>query len=148
MLFPSTKDYRAAVRQSAAQREFRRRETRFTPRGKRTASSRLRYNGGLFDPEGYMAMDALYVFSLDSKRNLSPEYLLSLMNSRLLTFIYRYFAQEEGRALAQVKAENLYPVPIRRIDFTTSETSRASFLANSKQLHQRSASDGKPDGLL
>jgi hypothetical protein len=100
------------------------------------------------DGEGYMAMDALYVFSLDSKRNLLPGYLLSLMNSRLLTFIYRYFAQEEGRALAQVKAENLYPLPIRRIEFTTLETSRASLLAKCKQLYQRGVSDENADGLL
>jgi hypothetical protein len=39
-------------------------------------------------------------------------------------------------------------LPIRRIEFTTPEKSRASLVAKSKQLHQRSASDGKPDGVL
>jgi hypothetical protein len=100
------------------------------------------------DTEGYMAMDALYVFSLDSKADLSAGYLLALMNSRLLTFIYRYFAQEEGRALAQVKAENLYPLPIRRIAFATSEQSRASLLCKSKQLYQIGKSDGNADRVL
>ncbi|MBI4324462.1 MAG: N-6 DNA methylase [Chloroflexi bacterium] len=100
------------------------------------------------DDDGYLAMDALYVFNLDSNRRISAGFLLALMNSRLLTFIYRYFAQEEGRALAQVKAENLYPLPIRRIEFTASEKSCASLIAKAKQLYARGVSDGNADSVL
>lgn len=50
---------------------------------------------------------------------LSPLYLLALLNSRLLTAIYRALTGEQGRALAQVKLVFLRRLPIRRIAFTT-----------------------------
>jgi len=93
-------------------------------------------------------MDALYVFHPGLNKGLSAAYLLALLNSTLLTFLYRYFAQEEGRVLAQVKAENLYPVPIRRLSFTTRTEERTKQLAKGKQLYDRCLAKGHDDCVL
>jgi Eco57I restriction-modification methylase/TaqI-like C-terminal specificity domain len=90
------------------------------------------------DTEGYLAMDALYVFRLGEKTSVNAHYLIALLNSRLLTFIYRYFAQEEGRVLAQVKADNLYTLPIRRIDFATPAIKRTAQVERTKVLYEKS----------
>ena len=87
-------------------------------------------------------MDALYVFRLAENTHLNAHFLIAILNSRFLTFVYRYFAQEEGRVLAQVKADNLYPLPIRRIDFTTPATKRAAQFEKAKPLYEKSVADG------
>lgn len=100
------------------------------------------------DAEGYMAMDALYVFQLDEKTSLSAYFLIALLNSRLLTFIYRYFAQEEGRVLAQVKADNLYALPIRRIEFGAPATERMTQLEKAKEFYKKSSANGDAKNSL
>jgi hypothetical protein len=47
-----------------------------------------------------------------------------------------------------VKADNLYPLPIRRIAFTTPTAKRAARLEKVKQLYQDSLADGNLDDLL
>ena len=74
--------------------------------------------------------------------------ILSLMNSCLLTFVYRYFAQETGRILPQVKAANLYLLPIRRINFTTPTDERNRQLEKAKTLYYRCLDKGSIDCVL
>jgi hypothetical protein len=100
------------------------------------------------DTKGYMAMDALYVFRLDDKTSMSAYYLISLLNSRLLTFVYRYFAQEEGRVLAQVKADNLYALPICRIDFSTPAVKRDADIEKAKEFYEEAVTAKDTDTAL
>jgi hypothetical protein len=89
------------------------------------------------DTQGYMATDALYIFRLPEKTSLSASFLIALLNSRLMTFIYRYFAQEEGRVLAQIKADNLYPLPIREIDFSRRSRESTARADEGKRLYEQ-----------
>ena len=65
-----------------------------------------------FDDKQYYATDGLYLFGL--KENADIYYIMGILNSRLLVFIYRLLALEEGRMLAQVKPTllNILPIPI------------------------------------
>ena len=44
-------------------------------------------------------------------------YLLGLLNSKLLTYVYKKISQEENRTFAQVKTFRMKELPIRTIDF-------------------------------
>ena len=93
-------------------------------------------------------MDNLYVFQTGEEIDINDMFILSLMNSCLLTFVYRYFAQETGRILPQVKAANLYLLPIRRINFTTPTDERDRLLEKAKTLYQRCLDRGSTDCVL
>jgi type I restriction-modification system DNA methylase subunit len=60
------------------------------------------------------ATDGLYVFGL--REDVSTQYVMGILNSRLFVFIYRLLALESGRVLAQVKPTVLAQLPIRAID--------------------------------
>jgi hypothetical protein len=47
----------------------------------------------------------------------SPHYIVALMNSSLITSIFRELTREQGRPLAQVKLSFLRRLPIKRVDF-------------------------------
>jgi type I restriction-modification system DNA methylase subunit len=66
------------------------------------------------DDNGLFATDGAYVFGL--RDNSSTNFVLGILNSRLLTFLYRMAATEENRVLAQVKPAVLGTLPIRTID--------------------------------
>ena len=100
------------------------------------------------DVQNLYIMDNLYVFQTDEETEINDMFILSLMNSRLLTFVYRYFAQEKGRILPQVKATNLYLLPIRRINFTTPADERDRQLENAKSLYQYCLDRGSADCVL
>jgi adenine-specific DNA-methyltransferase len=68
------------------------------------------------DKEQTFATDGLYLFSVRDSVNI--RYLMGILNSKLLVFIYRLLTLEKGRVLAQVKPTVLEQLPIRPIDFT------------------------------
>ena len=76
------------------------------------------------DTNELFAMDNLYLIHLKDKDIRAFLWILSIMNSSLLSYLYRFLAQEEGRILPQVKAENLYTLPICRISFATPKEER------------------------
>jgi type I restriction-modification system DNA methylase subunit len=78
------------------------------------------------DKEKTFATDGLYLFS--AKQGTNEKYLLGILNSKLITFLYRLVALEEGRALAQVKPTILGSLPVRDIDFEN---------AQDKSLHDK-----------
>ena len=47
----------------------------------------------------------------------SSKYILSLLNSKLISFVYQELSKEKGRAQAQVKLNKLRLLPVLRIDF-------------------------------
>ena len=83
---------------------------------------------------GYYSMDSLYNINLNLEK-YKIFYFASLLNSHLITFIYRYFAQEENRILPQVKAQNLYSIPIRHISFNTPSDRCVALVADAKALY-------------
>lgn len=110
-----------------------------------TTSDRLILN---IDENNYYAMDNLYLIHLENSSVKDHYYLLALLNSFLLTFVYRYFAQEEKRVLPQVKAENLYPLPIRRIAFVTPGFLRNRRVEEAKKMYQEGLNAQEFNGLL
>ena len=56
----------------------------------------------------------------------SPWYLVALMNSEIVTKVYRELTRETGRPQAQVKLSFLRKLPIRKIDFVMGEDERKS----------------------
>ncbi|KKK62712.1 hypothetical protein LCGC14_3001590, partial [marine sediment metagenome] len=66
------------------------------------------------DDNKLFATDGLYVFGVKESGNIY--YLMALLNSNLYKFIYRLFAIESGRSLAQVKPTVLNKLPIRIIN--------------------------------
>lgn len=67
----------------------------------------------------YYATDGIYLFGL--KEEVNDYYILSILNSKLLVFIYRLLALESGRVLAQVKPTLLSSIPIPNYEKNNSE---------------------------
>jgi hypothetical protein len=53
-----------------------------------------------------------------NSRDYRLEYLLGLLNSKFLNFLYHELVHEKGRVFAHVKLSKLYQLPIRVIDFS------------------------------
>jgi hypothetical protein len=68
------------------------------------------------DDQQTFATDGLYLFSV--REGISIQYVMGILNSCLLVFIYRLLALESGRVLAQVKPTLLTQLPIPALDFS------------------------------
>ena len=68
------------------------------------------------DRQQFIVRDNLYTIR-PRHDGLDLRYVLGLLNSRLLTFVYRSINPEQGEALAQVKKGHLVQLPIRCINF-------------------------------
>jgi len=66
------------------------------------------------DDDQIFTTDGAYVFGL--KEDIEPNYVMAILNSRLMRFLYRLVATEENRTLAQVKPAVLGTLPIRVLD--------------------------------
>jgi Eco57I restriction-modification methylase/TaqI-like C-terminal specificity domain len=75
------------------------------------------------DTYNYCALNSTIIIKPDSN-DYSSYFWVAILNSRLQSYIYNLFAQEEDRAFAEVKPANLRKLPIRRITFTTSVDER------------------------
>ena len=49
---------------------------------------------------------------LPNERKTELKYLLALLNSRLLNFLYHSISQEQGKSQAQVKVKNVRELPV------------------------------------
>ena len=78
------------------------------------------------DDDQLFATDGAYLFGVRSE--VSCNYILAIMNSRLMRLLYRLAATEKNRVLAQVKPTILGTLPIRIVDFGT---------ASDKDRHDR-----------
>ena len=67
------------------------------------------------DREKFIVRDNLYTILPTS--GINCRFLLGIINSKLLNFVYSCINLERGEALAQVKAAHLRKLPIRAIDF-------------------------------
>ena len=65
----------------------------------------------------FIARNNLHIIVPDNS-NMKLEFLLGLINSKLLDFIYTFMNPEKGEALAEVKKIHVERLPIPNIDFT------------------------------
>ena len=91
------------------------------------------------DIEGYYCNKTIFIIPVTNM------YLLSVLNSRMMGFIYEL-------TLPKIRGGFFIPgyvfmknVPIRRINFTTSPTERARYLAKAKLLYQQCMSKDDQD---
>ena len=71
----------------------------------------------VFVEGSFIARDNLHII-LPNIENYRLEFLLGLLNSRLMDFAYSLMNPEKGEALAQVKKMHVEQLPIRSIDFS------------------------------
>jgi hypothetical protein len=108
--------------------------------------SSLRILCGWTDEELYNTQNQ---FNLLAREGTNLKFILSVLNSNLMSFYHRReFLDVSLQRFQKVLIKDAKTFPIRHIEFTTPEKSRASLFAKSKQLYQRSVSDGNPDGVL
>jgi len=94
------------------------------------------------------AMDNLYLIHLRSHHVRTYYCILAILNSCLLSYIYRSLAQEEDRVLPQVKAENLYALPIYRISFVTPSEEQSRLVDDGEKQYEKYIKTGDPDTLI
>lgn len=64
-------------------------------------------------PKGFIARNNLHVII---SQNINMKYILGIINSKLMDFVYTYINPEKGEALAEVKKQHLEALPIKEID--------------------------------
>jgi hypothetical protein len=81
-----------------------------------------------------LAHQNVYVMRVADAK-IKPEYICSVLNSRLLTHVYQHspFGQA-GRVQAQFRIDFLYRLPVRRISFTTVTEERKRLVGEGKGL--------------
>ena len=75
--------------------------------------------GTLID-KGYIARNNLHIV-LPQNETPNLRYILGVINSRLVDFVYTLMNPEKGEALAEVKKHHVEQLPIRTIDFNNKE---------------------------
>jgi len=76
------------------------------------------------------------------------EFLLAVLNSRLITYYHQQVVPEKDRVFAEVKIVDLEQIPFPRIVFTTPATKRAAQIENAKRLYEKSLTNGDAQGVL
>ena len=101
-----------------------------------------------YDVQGYHSDNTLHSTQLLNGVNIDPMYVLALLNSKLVTFVYQQRTREKGRVLAQVKIVFLRELPIRRIYFTTPKEEQEKLVEEGKKFYGKYLKDGNWDPLL
>jgi hypothetical protein len=65
----------------------------------------------------FVCRDNLHLVITKKSHSYAPEYILALLNSKLINFYYRSMNPESGETFAQVKASHLKRLPLHVIDF-------------------------------
>ncbi len=71
--------------------------------------------------QNYIARNNLHIIILPENSGYEDNYLLALINSKLLNFYYSILNPEKGEALAEVKKAHVEQLPIIPMDFSNSE---------------------------
>ena len=69
------------------------------------------------DTEKYLCLNNMHVI-VPQRKDISPFFILGIINSRLLNWYYHMLNPEIGEALAEVKKTNVTKLPIRLINFS------------------------------
>ncbi|OQX03493.1 MAG: hypothetical protein BWK80_55540 [Desulfobacteraceae bacterium IS3] len=65
---------------------------------------------------GFVGRDNLHII-LPYNKDYDLKYILGIMNSRLMDFVYTFMNPEKGEALAQVKKKHIEQLPICCVNF-------------------------------
>ncbi|MBU3968098.1 MAG: Eco57I restriction-modification methylase domain-containing protein, partial [Euryarchaeota archaeon] len=87
-----------------------------------------------FDIEQLYCLDTLYTV-VNISSNLNLKYILVLLNSRLLSVVYKLMVPIKGRTFPEVRIFDFNELPIRRISFTTPPDRRAALATEAKTLY-------------
>lgn len=93
-----------------------------------------------FDTEQLYCLDTLYTV-VNISSNLNLKYILVLLNSRLLSVVYKLMVPIKGRTFPEVRIFDFNELPIRRISFTTPPARRAALFEEAKALYSAEAPD-------
>ncbi|MDP2837314.1 MAG: TaqI-like C-terminal specificity domain-containing protein [Methanobacteriaceae archaeon] len=64
------------------------------------------------DDKGYLNLNNVHNLVIKKEFDLNYNYILTVLNSKLIDFIYRYLVPEKGRVFAEVKGVKLKQLPI------------------------------------
>ena len=70
-----------------------------------------------FDDNGYYCQNSVFIVHSST---LDLKYMLALLNSRLLGFVYKCGNPQTGKVFAEIKPSVIKELPIRRINFSDS----------------------------
>jgi len=88
------------------------------------------------DPAGHLVDKTIHTVLLKAGiYGYSYNYLLAVLNSKLVNYVYNNLAREEGRVFSQVKTFRVEQLPIRHILFTTPPQERAYHLEKARNLY-------------
>jgi len=87
------------------------------------------------DDKQYLNLNNVHNLVLKEK-GYSLKFILSLINSRFLSFIHRVLVPEFGRVFAEVKIVNLEKLPIPSISFTTPEKDHKERVRKAIELYE------------
>lgn len=87
------------------------------------------------DDNMYLNLNNVHNLVLKEKHYSLP-FILSLLNSKFLSFFYRIIVPEFGRIFAEVKIVNLEKLPIPLITFTTPEKERKARVQKAIELYE------------
>jgi len=90
-----------------------------------------------FDSEGFISRHSTHLLCTKPDTTVSTLYLLTLLNSRLLDFLYEMLVPEKGKAFAEVKTINVEQLPIRCIAFTTPTHERERLTDKGRLLYEQ-----------
>lgn len=68
-----------------------------------------------FDNENYYTMNNVIIFQLLENTSFNYKFILSLLNSKVMNFVYQNLTQEKSRVFAEVKPINIRKLPIKEI---------------------------------
>jgi len=83
----------------------------------RQTSDRIR---ATLDEEKFYNLNNIYNIQL-KEPNYGHNYLLGIINSKLMVYVYQQIVPEKGRTFAEIKKVNLVKLPIRKINFSKPE---------------------------
>jgi hypothetical protein len=83
---------------------------------------------GVLDTSHLYNLNNVYNIELKENVKYDYKYILGILNSKLMVFVYQALVPEKGRVFAEIKKVNLDRLPIRPINFSSSEE---------KQLHNQ-----------
>ena len=79
-----------------------------------------------YDDKRTFNLHTLYSCRLEKGKEISIKYMLGLINSKLLKFVYQQrLGTEVGRTFAEIKIVYIRQLPIRTIDFNNSKEKEA-----------------------
>jgi len=74
-----------------------------------------------FDKEGWYCLKSGLIVQLPENSNIKYKYLVSLLNSSLMNFLYHFLVNEDNRIFPEVKPIQLFKLPIKEANIKKQE---------------------------